>query len=89
MKKIIQHALLVPLISLAVGFTSVSVHAQEITIEANDLQINAQLNISSQSITDGPLVLLVHGTLAHNDMEIIANLQTLWKMNLLTAWRLI
>ena len=77
MNKLIQHALLVPLISLAVGFTSVSVHAQEITIEANDLQINAQLNIASQSITDGPLVLLVHGTLAHNDMEIIANLQTL------------
>ncbi|MCO4837916.1 MAG: alpha/beta hydrolase [Oceanospirillaceae bacterium] len=73
MNKLIQLAVVAPLLALM----STLVSAQEITIKDHDLRLNAKLNIASESITDGPLVLLVHGTLAHNSMEIMANLQTL------------
>jgi pimeloyl-ACP methyl ester carboxylesterase len=76
MNKFTQRAAIASLV-LAAGFMSFAASAQEITIKPDQLRLNAQLNIASNSINDGPLVLLVHGTLAHNGMEIIANLQSL------------
>ena len=77
MNKQIQRVLITPVLSLALGLMSASASAEEIIIKSGDLRINAVLNIATDSINDGPLVLLVHGTLAHNGMEIITNLQSL------------
>ncbi len=77
MNKQIQRVLITPVLSLALGLMSTSASAEEITIKSGDLRLNAMLNIAADSIKDGPLVLLVHGTLVHNGMEIITNLQSL------------
>ncbi|HCH24789.1 MAG TPA: alpha/beta hydrolase [Oceanospirillaceae bacterium] len=51
--------------------------AEEIVIKPDALTLNAKLSVANGDITSGPMVLLLHGTLAHNDMEIIATLQEL------------
>ena len=51
--------------------------AEEITIKPDALTLSAKLSVANGDITSGPMVLLLHGTLAHNDMEIIATLQEL------------
>jgi len=73
MIKYIKRVVLLPLLGLAAALVS----AEEVTIAPNQLRLNAQLNLVTESIGHGPLVLLVHGTLAHNGMEIIASLQEL------------
>lgn len=49
--------------------------AQSITLEHNDLTLNGELKTSDENWQQGPVFLLVHGTLAHNQMEIMATLQ--------------
>lgn len=77
MNKRIQLTIIGPFLSLVFGLMSASVSAEEITIKAGELRLNAVLNVATDAINEGPLVLLVHGTLAHNGMEIITNLQAL------------
>ena len=77
MSKWLKRALIAPVLSLVCGLMSISISAEEIIIKADQLRLNATLNLVTDSIDEGPLVLLVHGTLGHKDMEIIANLQTL------------
>ncbi len=61
----------------AVWMFVASATAQEVTIEHNGLTLNAELVLAEEkSMADG-IVLLTHGTLAHNRMEIIAGLQGL------------
>ncbi len=51
--------------------------AEEVTLAHGDLTVNANLmTTEGASLADGA-VLITHGTLAHNRMEIIATLQTL------------
>jgi len=73
MNNFIKHLLLLPLVSLAAGLVS----AEQVSIKPNQLRLNAQLSLVTEAINEGPLVLIVHGTLAHNGMEIIASLQEL------------
>ncbi len=62
--------------SLLLALTS-ALPAQEVTLQHGELKLNANLALAEdKTIRDG-MLLLVHGTLAHNRMEIIATLQEL------------
>ncbi len=71
MKKLFLPAL------LTVGLMASAVQAEEVTIKPDALALNAELSVATGDITEGPMVLIQHGTLAHNKMEIIATLQEL------------
>ncbi|MCP4879838.1 MAG: alpha/beta hydrolase [Gammaproteobacteria bacterium] len=62
---------------VSMGLLSAVVRSEEITIKPAKLVLNAELLVASEAITEGPMVLLLHGTLAHNKMEIIATMQEL------------
>jgi len=62
---------------LATLLTSPTLSAEEITLQHDGLTLNANLEISdNRSLADGA-VLIIHGTLAHNGMDIISTLQEL------------
>ena len=58
---------------LAVG--SHNLAAEPVTLSHDGLTLNADLATSGANWANGPLVLMTHGTLAHNRMEIMAGLQ--------------
>lgn len=51
--------------------------AEEIKLQQGDLSLNANLEKAGENWSAGPVVLLTHGTLAHNGMEIISSVQNL------------
>ena len=53
-------------------------HAEEVKLEHKGLTLNANLEKADANWPAGPVVLMVHGTLAHNGMEIITTLQGLF-----------
>lgn len=55
------------------------VMAQEVTRLFNGLTLNANLEMADEKTLKDGVVLITHGTLAHNKMEIIATLQGLLK----------
>lgn len=60
---------------LMLAFSTLPSNAEEVKIPFQGLTINANLNLADgKSIEDG-IVLLVHGTFAHKDMEIMTVLQ--------------
>jgi pimeloyl-ACP methyl ester carboxylesterase len=73
MNKFIKQVLLLPLFGLTAGLLS----ADEVSIKPSELRLNGQLSLVTEAINESPVVLIVHGTLAHNGMEIIASLQEL------------
>jgi pimeloyl-ACP methyl ester carboxylesterase len=77
MNKQLKQLLMLPALGLAMSLVAALVSAEEVTIKPSELKLNAELSLVTESISDGPLVLLVHGTLAHNGMEIIGSLQEL------------
>jgi pimeloyl-ACP methyl ester carboxylesterase len=52
-------------------------HADEVKLTNNGLTLNAALEQADYSWPAGPVALIVHGTLAHNRMEIVTTLQQL------------
>ena len=57
--------------------TALASTAEEVKMSHDRLTLNANLNIAEgRTLADG-VVLMVHGTLAHKDMEIMAMLQEL------------
>jgi pimeloyl-ACP methyl ester carboxylesterase len=54
-----------------------TVVAEEIKLEHAGLMLNANLVAAQDDWQDGTVVLITHGTLAHNGMEIISTLQSL------------
>ena len=62
---------------LATLFASPVIHAEEITLQHDGLTLNANLAISDDSSLQDGAVLITHGTLAHNGMDIITTLQEL------------
>ena len=52
--------------------------AEEVKLEYQGLTLNANLERADGSWPQGPVVLMTHGTLAHNQMEIMATLQDLF-----------
>ena len=63
------------LLAMASFAAAGGVAAEEVTLEYRGLTLNA--NLETVDDPSGGMVLLVHGTLAHNGMEIIAALQAL------------
>ena len=60
-------------ITVVVGFQPLK--AEEVIIKHGDLTLNANLNLApGMSLADG-IVLMLHGTLAHKDMEFMRSLQ--------------
>ncbi len=53
------------------------IQAEEVKLQRGDLTLNANLEKAPDNWPAGPVVLLTHGTLAHNGMEIITTLQQL------------
>lgn len=54
-------------------------NAEEITLQHNGLAVTANLETVGQGWTEGPVLLMTHGTLAHNRMEIMRTLQNVFK----------
>ncbi len=55
--------------------TQLAAADQDIKIQYNGLTLNANLANAGEKLAGQPVVLIVHGTLAHNKMEIISGLQ--------------
>lgn len=53
--------------------------AEEVTIKPNNLELRANLEIAKDKTLKDGVVLMLHGTLAHNQMEIMQNLANLLK----------
>jgi alpha-beta hydrolase superfamily lysophospholipase len=49
--------------------------AESLTLEHNGLAVSANLETSGEGWQQGPVLLMTHGTLAHNKMEIMETLQ--------------
>jgi len=66
------------LVFATLGLAATASHADTVNIKGADgLTLNANIELADgKTMADG-LVLLTHGTLAHNKMEVIANLQKL------------
>ncbi len=54
-----------------------SANAEEVTIPYNNITINGELKLAEDSQLSDGVILITHGTLAHNKMEIISTLQSL------------
>jgi pimeloyl-ACP methyl ester carboxylesterase len=72
-KMLLKHSLSL----LLAGFISIGATANEVSITLDGLRLNGELNMALESHSDGPMVLIVHGTLAHNSVEIVTTLQEL------------
>jgi pimeloyl-ACP methyl ester carboxylesterase len=59
-------------------------HAAEVTLSNAGLTLNARLE-KTENWPAGPVVLITHGTLSHNQSEIITALQTLFQENGLSS----
>ncbi len=69
------------LIVAVVGFSACAALAKEIVISRDDLKLNAELKLADgKTLSDGA-VIITHGALAHNGMELIATLQNLLTEN--------
>lgn len=56
-----------------------AVHADEVTIEGDAYTLNGDVVIADGRQLGGRVVLLVHGTLGHKDMEVIETLQSVFQ----------
>ncbi|MBL6941232.1 MAG: alpha/beta fold hydrolase [Rhodospirillales bacterium] len=63
-------------LALLFGFQQSS-HAEEVTLPFNGLTLNANLEMADGKTFEDGAILITHGTLAHNKMEIIAAVQQL------------
>lgn len=61
----------------AVLLSPQAVCSEDVTLQYKDLTLNANLEISDGSSLEDGAVLITHGTLAHNGMDIITTLQSL------------
>lgn len=59
------------------GISASSVLAEEVTTRHRDLTLNANLKLADGKKIEDGIVLLTHGTLAHNGMELIKTMQNL------------
>lgn len=67
--------LLLSLVALLLATTAV---AETVTLDDKGLKISANLETIGENWQKGPVLLMTHGTLAHNKMEIMATLQQLF-----------
>lgn len=79
-----MHRVLTPLLLLLFCFTA-SLQAEPVKISHRGLTLNAELAKASENWTQGPVVLMTHGTLGHNRMEIMKGLQGMLKSRGITS----
>ena len=72
----------VPLFLLLLSY---GLHAEEQQLNHNGLTVTANLETASDNWKKGTVVLMTHGTLAHNRMEIMATLQEMLKEREITT----
>ncbi|MFP4611748.1 MAG: alpha/beta hydrolase [Thiohalophilus sp.] len=72
-----HHLFTLLLITFALG--SGAAQAKQVQLEHEDLTVNAELVTADGSDLDDGVVLMVHGTLAHGQMEIMKGLQNVFK----------
>jgi pimeloyl-ACP methyl ester carboxylesterase len=63
---------------IATLFFSLSTQAQDVSINHAGIKLNANFE-KTETGTTGPVILMTHGTLAHNKMEIMSTLQKMLK----------
>lgn len=56
-----------------------TVLADEVTIESDSYRLNGDMVIADSQQLEGRVVLIVHGTLGHKDMEVIESLQSVFQ----------
>lgn len=66
------------IIVLATILLSAVVQAKDITLKHNGLNVTANLETTDGNWQKGPVLLMTHGTLAHNKMEIMESLQSVF-----------
>ena len=64
-------------IALLLSLFASMAFASEVTLEHDGLTLNGKLEIAAGSDMSDGVIVILHGTLGHNDMEIIASLQDL------------
>ena len=73
------HLILVIAVSLGVAAKPTTTMAEEVNLPLNGLTLNANLELADGKTMGDGMILITHGTLAHNGMEIVATLQNLFK----------
>ncbi len=71
-----QRLLLAPLLGVFFSYAVEAAPVEEVTIEHQGITLNARL-AHTKGWPRGPVVLMIHGTFAHNQMEIMATIQEL------------
>lgn len=66
------------LLGLAALFLSATAGAETVSLDYRGLNVTANLETTGDAWQKGPVLLMTHGTLAHNKMEIMATLQQLF-----------
>lgn len=65
--------------TLVLLFAFMTSHAEEVSLKHQGLTVTANLETTGDDWTTKPVILMTHGTLAHNRMEIMETLQTAFK----------
>ncbi len=73
------------ILSLLLFLLPFALQAEEIKLDHQGLKVSANLEAASDNWKQGTVVLMTHGTLAHNRMEIMATLQELFKEREITT----
>ena len=68
-------------LSILLALTSFSVFATEVSQVSKGITLNANLELASGKVIGKNIILMTHGTLAHGNMEIMSQLQGLFKEN--------
>ncbi|MDH5392897.1 MAG: alpha/beta hydrolase [Gammaproteobacteria bacterium] len=66
---------------MGVVFFMGSVNAEEVKLNHNGISISAELVMAAGKTVKDTIIVMTHGTLAHNKMEIMTQLQNLFKDN--------
>lgn len=69
------------LLSILLALTSFSVFATGVSQVSKGITLNANLELASGKVIGKNIILMTHGTLAHGNMEIMSQLQDLFKEN--------
>lgn len=69
------------LMMILLSLFSVNSLAKEVTLKSNGITLNANLELVSGQVVGKNIILMTHGTLAHGKMEIMSQLQDLFKEN--------
>lgn len=67
--------------ALLISLITSTAFASEVTLQHDGLTLNGKLELSSEGDMSAGMILILHGTLGHNGMEIISSLQEIFMEN--------